>query len=242
MGLVGVPFLGLGIAVIPLLEANLSSGVDYDELRKQGKQTPGRFEGAEERMNVTINGRHPLIVSYSYTVDGAERTGSMDTMDHAKVGRWSVGDRVTVIYSGDQSMLADVEQEEFPFWVFYLTFCGMGGVFTLFLFYAIAGASRKAALYGRGLAAKGRVLSIRERVWGTYAAFFRFGYLKQYVCTYAFTGPTGSENVGKSAVRNIAWANSRKEGDEVDVLYLPEDESKSCVAEEEMVLRCRPEV
>ena len=132
-------------------------------------------------------------------------------------------------------MIADVEPFEIPtvfrFSLGPLAIVGIGA-----LFYAWRGASRKAKLYSRGVIGSAKVLSVQEkRRWLS----FPFWSVTRFPVEYSFTSSTGEGIVGRSITRNVALARKLRAGEEVDVLYLPEDERVNCLADKGVLLRCR---
>lgn len=234
---VGVIATVAGLLVLFLLAAFPAEalwGGDYAELRADGKRTTGRLLGRRVA-HVSIQGERPMMLRYSYTVDGRERVDKMCAREYQPAREWKPGREVKVIHLGSRSMLADVEPFEVPALFRYVPFVQLV-VGAGCLLYAWRGARRKAKLYSRGVVGTATVVSMVEKKrWFS----FPFWMVTRFVVEYAFTTSAGEEIIGRSTTRNAALAHRLRAGKEVSILHLPEDEKVNGLAEDAVLRRCR---
>lgn len=77
--LAGVMSLAIGGALAAVFDWHLPEDV---AISLSGHASTGRVVDTEVEQNVTINGRHPMLIQFRYDVDGREHMGSSNALDH----------------------------------------------------------------------------------------------------------------------------------------------------------------
>jgi hypothetical protein len=85
-----------------------------------------------------------------------------------------------------------------------------------------------------GVVRTGKLISFESQM-----AFVSWHQTGRYLATYTYSDSTGREVVGTAPSRDLTLLNSKKKGDEVDLLVLPADERCSTLVDSavERVLR-----
>ena len=104
-----------------------------------------------------------------------------------------------------------------------------------FLLYSAAGALQKWRLYIYGQHSnKAKLISMAP-----IGTFFIPFVKSRFEIHYSFQNSVGQDVFGKSTISDLVLINEKKKGDEIDILYLPNDEKKSCVVDETIMLKIR---
>jgi hypothetical protein len=91
-------FVGVGFF---LFRSGLRQVVDPVRLYRSGEAVTGRVDGFETVTNERLNGRHPVLVHYSFRDrTGAEHEGAVKAMDRALLKVLREGCAATVLYDG----------------------------------------------------------------------------------------------------------------------------------------------
>ena len=80
------------------------------------------------RHNVTVNGRHPDIIQYTWMESDTERVGTMTTFDTPP--GLAVGSSVNILYRGSDSMIVGLKPASLPAKII-LIIAAVAGVFCL---------------------------------------------------------------------------------------------------------------
>ena len=91
--LVGLGFLGIGGVLTAVFDWRLPEDV---AISLGGHASTGRVVDTELEENVTINGRHPMLIQFRYDVDGREHLGSSKALDHDIVASAQPGTDVPI--------------------------------------------------------------------------------------------------------------------------------------------------
>ncbi|MFH1446358.1 MAG: hypothetical protein ABIG43_02980 [Chloroflexota bacterium] len=184
--------------------------------------------------NISINGINPLKVTYEYkTESGETHTDNMNTMSVMTARNWKQGQKVEVLFSDSGSMISGLEPVDFPVWTFGF-FALVFPLFGLpFLLHSAIGAFRKKKLYVNGQTKKGKLISIAPL-----NAFFAPFIKGRFEAHFSFENGAGKEQFNKSITSDLVLINEKKKGDEVDLLYLPEN--VACVVDDTLMAKIKP--
>lgn len=80
--LVGVGFLGIGGLLTAVFDWRLPADV---ALSLGGHASTGRVVATEIEQNMTINGRHPMLIEFHYSVDNREHVAQSHALDRAVI-------------------------------------------------------------------------------------------------------------------------------------------------------------
>ena len=91
--LVGVGFLGIGGVLAAVFDWRLPEDI---AISLSGHAATGRVADTELEENMTINGRHPMLIDFRYDVDGRQHEGSSHALDHAIIASAQPGTDVPI--------------------------------------------------------------------------------------------------------------------------------------------------
>jgi hypothetical protein len=89
----GVIFFGIGGALTAVFDWRLPEDV---AISVSGHAAAGRVVDTEVEQNVTINGRHPMLIQFRYDVDGREHEQSSRAFDRAIIASAQPGTDVPI--------------------------------------------------------------------------------------------------------------------------------------------------
>jgi hypothetical protein len=98
---VGIPFLLIGLAF--LVSGGFVVGWRYPEAQKvvrvlrEGESATGQIVDLQENYSVRVNGRHPWVIRYEYSVNGQTYAGKVTTLNRPDAQLQS-GKAVRVLY------------------------------------------------------------------------------------------------------------------------------------------------
>ncbi|MCB0076675.1 MAG: DUF3592 domain-containing protein [Anaerolineales bacterium] len=102
--LLGVAFVPIGaLMVLAFVAAGIRGyrkAVRFVRVLRIGLPTEGRLTSLREQHNVEINGRHPWILHYGYTVADIDYQGEVRTLDDPR-DEYQVGQPLCVLYDPD---------------------------------------------------------------------------------------------------------------------------------------------
>lgn len=83
---VGVPFLLLGGLMVAIAGALFSQRYKHAQMvvqvLRQGEASMGEITTVEQNYNVQVNGRHPWVIRYSFTLNSRAYAGQVHTLTH----------------------------------------------------------------------------------------------------------------------------------------------------------------
>lgn len=197
---------------------------DHAKISASGLETNAEVVKIETVRNVEINGVNPKRIFFRYSVNGNTKQTSMDTLSIDEVSDWKSGRQITIRYLGDEATIPTLEPADFPDFIFVLMplFFGIFGL--PFLLYSIIGARNKLKIMSLGFVKKARLLSLAPinsiGMWFLKARF---------EATYVFQDAKGNEIFGSSLTADLILLNEKKKGDEIEILVLPTQETKSLI-------------
>jgi hypothetical protein len=157
MLLVGILFTVIGVA----LTVAFNWGVPGDlAIAASGRQQHARVLSAEVDRSVTINGRHPTVIRFAYSVDGRRYEAQSSTVDRALIGRARSEDSIPIEVSSFQPQWARVAGSTRAVFgygpLFVLLFPALGVVLTGL---AVRSNRREIRAFVHGEPARARVVS-----------------------------------------------------------------------------------
>jgi len=124
-GLVGLVIFLLPVIIVPFISIfwlafkGENSDYNFNNIEKNGVQKDAKITYIKVVNNVTINGEHPVIISYLYDDNGIKVKDKFETLDLENIQGLGVDSTVKVLVAGHQSMIKGVGPYTFPGWIFY---------------------------------------------------------------------------------------------------------------------------
>ncbi len=198
---------------------------DFDNIKRQGTAVAATITDIEPLTNVTMNGEHPRVISYTYPSEGGVAADKFQTMDLDKVSRLKTGDAIGIKTLGKESVIPSLEPFSFPLEFFFL----LPGIFLLigipFLLIGLLPALRVYRLYKHGLVQDATVLGISTKT----IRMSRANTQQVFVVSYEYAGLTGPKRLGESLTNDLLLVQEKKFGDKVKIFVSETDETNSCL-------------
>jgi hypothetical protein len=219
--------LGLGFTLIPLIILTplvwfmkLSGEQPYEKydhkkIEAQGVEIPAKITYIKVMYNVSVNGEHPVVISYSYQNNGQTSNDKFETFDLERIANWNVGDEVKIKVLGDESKIAGVEPFSFSFSFFYI----IPGIFLSigipFFIIGVLPVIRLYNLYKNGIVREATVVAVEPARQGVEV-------------NYYFTGVHQDRVFGKSRA-DYTYLSEKQPGDKVKIFVSEQNENNSCL-------------
>lgn len=197
---------------------------DFDAIDKNGSTVEGIVTGAAYLTNVTVNGRHPIVISYSYSKSGTTRRDMFQTFDLDKAQNLAPGATVEVKEYRGQSVITGMEPYVFPVYLIMFgpfVFLVIG---IIFLLIALIPALKKYRLYKSGMVKDAEIISMAPTSFGV-----RGMHRQSLLVNYFFTGRNGTKVFGESVTDEYSLLHENKSGDLIKVFVSEEDDSQNCI-------------
>ena len=222
IAIIGLVFTLISLLVLfPIITAITFAGkqpyeqYDHKKIEAQGVEMPAKITYAKVMYNVSINGEHPVIISYSYQNNGQTRNDKFETIDLEKIANLNVGDEIKIKVLGDQSKMAGVESFSFPFDIFYI----LPGVFLLigipFFIIGVLPVIRLYNLYKNGDVREATLVSVEPAKRGVDVHYY-------------FTGLHQDKIFGKSRA-DYTYLSQKQPNDKVKIFVSARNENNSCL-------------
>ena len=99
--LIGIPFLLLGLVLLALGGSALfwryQTARQVVTVLREGAATRGEIHDVQENYSVTVNGRHPWVIRYSFQTNGGKVEGKVTTLNQPGPGM-QPGKPVSILY------------------------------------------------------------------------------------------------------------------------------------------------
>lgn len=212
------------ITFLTSLDDIKGTGYDYATIYNKGIEKKAEVTSVVSQNNVTVNGAHPVIISYRYDEHGLVIEDHFETMDLAQADTLTVGSRLKIkLYKGHTAIIG-MEEYSFPGFVFYaipapffilgIIFLGIG-FFPAFKKYKLLKGGRiKEAHIISLVPTPGMPISGRGRLLNVY---------------YYYFDKAGHKHFGEDTTTDLSMMAFYKPEDIIKVAVDEFDETKSCL-------------
>lgn len=197
---------------------------DFEKIEQNGIEQNAKITYLNPVNNVTINGEHPLRISYEYVDKGLTKSDKFQTMDLEKTSELKIGSEIKIKTFENQSKIQNLESFTFPFYLFYilpLIFFVLGSIFSII---GLVPAFRDYNLYKNGIVKEGTVISL---IPNSGLPITNIG--QSILINYYFIGSSGEKIFGKSKTTDFSIMTEKKSEDKIKLFVLENDENKSCI-------------
>lgn len=222
-----VAILGLVFPVIAILVllpfisfTALTSKQPYEQynhkkIEAEGVEAPAKIIYMTQLYNVSINGQHPAIISYSYQHNNQTTGDKFETIELEKIADWKVGDEIKVKVLNNESKIVGLEAFSFPYYIFYM----LPGIFLIvgvvFFIVGTLPVLKAYKLYQNGSVYEATVVSIDAVKRGVEV-------------NYYFTGTHRDKVFGKSRT-DYSVLSEKRPDDKVKIFVSDTNEDNSCL-------------
>lgn len=197
---------------------------DFEQIEQNGTEQIAKITDLRPVNNVTINGEHPLRISYEYIEKDVTKTDKFQTMDLDKTNEMKIGNKIKIKTFENQSKIQNLEPFTFPFYVFYilpLIFFILGSIFS---FIGLIPALRDYNLYKNGIIKEATLISMVPN-----SGLPISGIGQSILINYYYEGKNGQKIFGKSKTSDFSIMVEYKVEDKIKVFVSENDETKSCL-------------
>ncbi len=197
---------------------------DFDKIEKKGIEQTAKIIDVRSVNNVTVNGEHPLKISYEFSKNGITTTDKFQTMELEKTNAMKVGSEIKIKVFNNQSKIQNLKPFSFPIYVFYI----MPLIFLLlgipFFLMGLIPALKEYKLYKYGMIKEGTIISLHLNS-GT--PIINMG--QSIVINYYYVTSTGERIYGMSKITDFSVMMEKKAEDKINLFVSETDETKSCI-------------
>lgn len=223
--IVGLALLFFSAVLFPLISLQVSTitgefaKYDYSALDNDSKEYTATITDISVMGNVSINGRNPYIISYTFNYNNSERYDNFATTDWLKAANLTTGDEITILANSEKSKIKGFDSLQFPYQIFYVfyimpTVFLVGGLILVLL--GLIPALKTYKIYKNGIVKDGIIeLMVPKK--------------NNVLVTYSYEGAAGVKLSGKSIHKFADVFPLKKMNDPIKIFVLPTDERKSAM-------------
>jgi hypothetical protein len=191
--------------------------IDYEKIEKEGTLTTGVVTDIAIQYNTSINGKHPITISYNYVVDGDTIESETKVLASSEVDELSVGDEVEVKYLGRDSVINDLEPFRFPFEILFYVAGSIAFVGLSLILFALINTLSRASILKNGRVVEATLVSINRK-----SPFANEG-----TVIYQYDTSRGAKVTGSSKTKDLLPLLDKKTGDPIKIFVGKNNENKS---------------
>ncbi len=197
---------------------------DFEQIEQNGTEQNAKITALNPVNNVTINGEHPVKITYEFLDNGVNKSDKFQTMDLEKINGMEIGSEIKIRTYNNQSKIQNLEPFNFPFYLFYILpfiFFILGSIFSII---GLLPALRDYNLFKNGLVKEGTIISL---IPNSGLPLTNRG--QSILINYYYFGSTGQKIFGKSKTTDFSIMTEKKAEDKIKLFVSESDETKSCI-------------
>ncbi len=197
---------------------------DFEKIEQNGTEQNAKITDLRSVNNVTINGEHPLKISYEYLNNGVTKSDKFQTMDLAETNQMKIGSEIKIKTFENQSKIQNIEPFTFPFYIFYILpiiFFVLGTIFSII---GLVPAYRDYNLYKNGIVKEATLISMVPN-----SGLPISGIGQSILINYYYLSKNGEKVFGKSKTTDFSIMTEKKAEDKIKIFVSENDETKSCL-------------
>jgi hypothetical protein len=197
---------------------------DFEKIEQNGTELNGKITDLRKVNNVTINGEHPLRISYEFLDKGLTKSDKFQTMDLEKTNDMKIGNEIKIKTFENQSKIQNLKSFTFPFYIFYilpLIFFILGSIFS---YIGLIPALRDYNVYKNGVVKEATIISMVPN-----SGMPISGIGQSILINYYYENRNGQKIFGKSKTTDFSIMVEKKVEDKIKIFVSENDETKSCV-------------
>lgn len=197
---------------------------NFKKIEQEGKIQTAKVFSIQDVKNVTINGEHPVRISYEYLDEGVTKSDIFQTMDLEFVRKLEPESKIKIKTYQNQSIIQGLKPFTFPFEFFYLLPLIFFLIGLPFLLIGLIPALRKFELYKHGIVKEGTIISFSNNYVNELIS--RKGNL---LINYWYMSNNGKMIFGSSTTPDVSVMFELKPEDKIKLFVSEKDETKSCI-------------
>ncbi|WP_313807814.1 hypothetical protein [Flavobacterium sp.] len=216
----GIIFTLVSIAFLPIAiffstQKEAYEKYDYSKIAEQGTEITGKIVDIQQKTNVSMNDKHPFVITYEFIENGKSKSDKFQTLDHYKVNSFSIGSNLTILSYNNQSVIKGLEPFSFPFYFLFIF---------PFMLIGLVPALKNYSLYKNGIVKEAKILSMTPN---SGMPISNFG--QSILVNYVYPSRTGKSIYGKSSTTDFSILNEKKADDLIKILVSETNEEQSCL-------------
>ena len=197
---------------------------DFDKIEQNGTEQNAKITDLRPVNNVTINGEHPLKISYEFLDNGLTKSDKFQTMDLEKTNEMKIGSEIKIKTFEHQSKIQNLEPFTFPFYMFYILPLIFLIVGIPFLAIGLVPALRDYNLYKNGNVKEATIISMLPN-----SGLPISGIGQSILINYYYLSSNGEKIFGKTKTTDFSIMTEKKAEDTIEIFVSENDETKSCL-------------
>lgn len=227
--LIGFVFTLIPIFLVIILTLVFSSigkdipAVDYELIDSKGEEVTAKISDLETQYNITINGVHPTIISYSYQKNGQKFNSKYLVLEERKIQNLEIGSQVAIKEFEGNTIIKGLKPYEFLtgfFLLFPIPFLIIGLPFLIFSLYHLR---KELRLYKYGQVQRGQIVSMIPK------AGLPVSNVGQGVIVHYEYETNGKKTMGESLSSDFSIISNNQKGDFIPIFVSTENSEKSCI-------------
>lgn len=217
-------FIGLIFTIIFSAMGDDLPSVNYDNVSQNGVLTKATVTDIEIQENITINGDHPSIISYRYSVADKEFHSKYKILAPDRTRNINVRDSIDIKYLDSSSVIVGIEPFSFPFDIFVIATLPIFilGIIALVVLYVRV--RKEIELFKHGKVNEAAIISMTPR-----NGFGLTGFGARVVVHYQYKTSRGQQILAKSMTTDFSILNNKRQGDMVKTFVSADNESNSTI-------------
>ena len=236
MGLIFTLFsLFVLLPLIIVIHSNLKEPFekyDHAAIAQNGVEKDAVITAINPLLNVTDNGRNPVVISYDYSDNGKTVSDNFETIDLRKVDALKTGDTIKVKAYKGESAIQGLDAYSFPSEMFFMmpvTFFTVGFIFFLIGFIP---AYKTYKLYQTGKVKEATVFSM---FMDNGLPVSNFG--KGIIVNYYYFDSRSNKLFGTSNAKDLTVMHEMRPDDTIKIFVSETDETKSTLVPKKLAVK-----
>lgn len=203
--------------------ANDAPSVDYDLVYAKGEEKKAQIIDIDTQYNITINGVHPTIISFSYKSNGQKVNSKYRVLEETKIASLKIGKEIEIMEFKGNAIIKGIKPYEFStgFLLFFpIPFLLIG---LPFLFYSLHHMRKELNLCKLGEVKKAKIVSM---IPNSGLPILNIG---QRITVHYEYEINGQKILGKSLTNDFSIISNKRNGDLIPIFVSPDDIQKSCL-------------
>jgi len=205
---------------------------DNDNITNYGTEKDATITAINPITNVTVNGEHPVLISYNYTNATKTIEDKFETFDLKKAAGLKQGDSIKIKAYKNQSVITGLSPYGFPKEFIYLMPLPFLIIGTIFFLIALIPALRMFKLYKNGIVKEATIFSMMPQ---SGLPISNLG--KGVIVNYYYFGATANKIFGSTTTPDFSILHEKRPDDTIKIFVSETDETKSCMVPMQLAIK-----
>jgi hypothetical protein len=237
-GIIGLFFIIISLASVIVMfavESKVSepyAKYDHAAINQKGVNKDGVITGLDSKTNVSVNGEHPVVISYDYKEGGKTVSDKFQTFELQKIANFKQGDAIKIKSYNNQSLIAGLEPYSFPFYLVLIGPTIFLLVGTIFFMIGFIPAYRIYKLYQTGIVKEATVFSMLADSGNS-----RNNFGRAIIVNYYYFDSRSNKIFGTTITSDLSVLHEMRPDDKTKIFVSETDETKSCLVPKTLAIK-----